>query len=113
VLFAVLGAEERGYHYLVPQDLVSGQDPGDATDNRAVRDFLRFSQPEQAIESSDAILARWRQPCRTVVVTTDKRDWTALPTPRGRGHRSPAGNVGGYLLVHRWAFRTCNVIARW
>ncbi|HEX5117047.1 MAG TPA: isochorismatase family cysteine hydrolase [Pseudonocardiaceae bacterium] len=47
VLYAVLGAQERGYHYLVPQDLVSGQDPGDDTDNKAVRDFLRFSQPEQ------------------------------------------------------------------
>lgn len=60
VLYAVLGAAERGYHYLVPQDLVSGQDPGDDTDNKAVRDFLRFNQPDQAIESSDAILARWR-----------------------------------------------------
>lgn len=65
VLFAVQGAEERGYHYLVPQDLVSGQDTGDATDNKAVRDFLRFNKPERAIESSDGILVRWR-----------KRRWT-------------------------------------
>ena len=61
VLFAVLGASERGYHYLVPQDLISGQDPGDETDNKAVRDFLHFNQPERVVESSDAIVARWRE----------------------------------------------------
>jgi hypothetical protein len=43
VLYAVLGASERGYHYLVPEDLVSGQDAGDGTDNRAVRDYLRHT----------------------------------------------------------------------
>ena len=60
VLYAVLGAAERGYHYVVPQDLVSGQDPGNETDNKAVRDYLRLNQPEHAIESSDEILIRWR-----------------------------------------------------
>lgn len=59
VLYAVLGAQERGYHYLVPQDLVSGQDPGDETDNKAVRELLRHNQPEQAIESSRQILDHW------------------------------------------------------
>jgi hypothetical protein len=60
VLYAVLGAAERGYHYVVPQDLMSGQDPGDESDNKAVRDYLRFNQPGHAIESSDEILIRWR-----------------------------------------------------
>lgn len=63
VLHAVLGASERGFHYVVAQDLVSGQDPGDETDNRAVRDFLRFNQPERLIQSAD-ILARWRRPAQ-------------------------------------------------
>lgn len=60
VLYAVLGAAERGYHYLVPSDLVSGQDPGDETDNKAVRDFLRFNQPDRTRLSSADVLARWR-----------------------------------------------------
>jgi nicotinamidase-related amidase len=60
VLYAVLGAAERGYHYIVPQDLVSGQDPGDETDNKAVRDYLRLNAPDNTIESSDDILIRWR-----------------------------------------------------
>lgn len=62
VLYAVLGADERGYHYLVPPDLVSGQDTGEDTDNRAVRDFLRFNQPERVRYSSAQILARWGVP---------------------------------------------------
>lgn len=61
MLYAVLGAAERGYHYVVPQDLVSGQDPGEDTSNKAVRDYLRFHQPDHAIESSDEILVRWRE----------------------------------------------------
>ncbi|GIL26717.1 cysteine hydrolase family protein [Actinocatenispora comari] len=61
VLYAVLGAAERGYHYLVPPDLVSGQDFGEQTDNRAVRDFLRFNQPDRVGYDSAAILARWRR----------------------------------------------------
>jgi nicotinamidase-related amidase len=59
VLYAILGASERGYHYVVPPDLVSGQDFGDETDNRAVRDFLRFNQPDRLVPSAE-ILARWR-----------------------------------------------------
>jgi nicotinamidase-related amidase len=60
VLYAVLGAAERGYHYMVPQDLVSGQDPGNETGDKAVRDYLRFGHPQHAIESSEEILSRWR-----------------------------------------------------
>ncbi len=59
VLFAAQGASERGYHYLVPPDLVSGQDQDDETDNRAVRDFLRYNQPDQVALLSTEILARW------------------------------------------------------
>jgi nicotinamidase-related amidase len=58
VLFAVLGADERGYRVTVPLDLVSGLDEGDATYNRAARDFLRFTY--QAPPSSDFILDAWR-----------------------------------------------------
>lgn len=61
VLYAVQGAYERGYHYLVPQDLISGFDGGDDTQNRAIRDFLRYNQPEQAIDDSNAVLAHWRR----------------------------------------------------
>jgi nicotinamidase-related amidase len=64
VLYAVLGASERGYHYLVPQDLVSGQDPGDDTGNKAVRGYLRFNHADQAIPSSAAILTRWQETAR-------------------------------------------------
>lgn len=59
VLYAVLGADERGYHYLVPSDLVSGQDPGDDTDNRAIRDFLRLNQPDHVADSSTTIFQAW------------------------------------------------------
>lgn len=59
VLYAILGASERGYHYAIPQELVSGHDVGDDTDNKAVRDYLRFNQPGNLVESSDEILARW------------------------------------------------------
>ena len=60
VLYAVLGAAERGYHYMVPRDLVSGQDPGDQAGNKAVRDYLRFNHPEHVLDSSEEILRRWR-----------------------------------------------------
>ncbi|BCJ37913.1 hypothetical protein Athai_54160 [Actinocatenispora thailandica] len=60
MLYAVLGAAERGYHYLVPPDLVSGQDFGEQTVNQAVRDFLRFNQPDRVRYDSAAILGRWR-----------------------------------------------------
>lgn len=65
VLYAVLGASERGYEYLVPQDLVSGQDFGDDTDNRAVRDYLHFNQPERVVDSASTILAAWHRSIRT------------------------------------------------
>ena len=58
VLYAVLGASERGYHYLVPTDLVSGQDFGEETDNRAVREYLRYNQPEHLTDSTN-LLAAW------------------------------------------------------
>jgi nicotinamidase-related amidase len=58
ILYAVLGAQERGYHYLVPRDLVCGQDFGDETDNRAVRDFLATNQADHYVPSAE-ILARW------------------------------------------------------
>lgn len=60
ILYAVLGASERGYHYLIPTDLISGQDFGDNTDNQAVRDYLRYNQPEH-LTDSDTLLAAWRR----------------------------------------------------
>jgi nicotinamidase-related amidase len=57
VLYAILGAEERGYHYAIAQDLVSGQDPGDDTYNRAVRDYLRFTHG--AFQTADCVLEGW------------------------------------------------------
>lgn len=60
VLYAVLGASERGYHYVVPGDLVSGQDPGEDTGNRAVRDYLRFNRPGHLLSSAEPILDTWR-----------------------------------------------------
>jgi nicotinamidase-related amidase len=59
VLYAILGAAERGYPYLVPAQLVSGQDTGDATDNRAVRDWLRYNQSERLINDESDILDHW------------------------------------------------------
>lgn len=56
VLYAILGADERGYDYLVPHDLVSGQDTGDLTDNHAVREYLRFNQPDHLVASASTIL---------------------------------------------------------
>jgi ureidoacrylate peracid hydrolase len=60
VLYAVLGAAGRGYHYLVPRDLVSGQDPGDRTDNKAVRDYLAYNHGQQAVPSAAAVLNGWQ-----------------------------------------------------
>jgi nicotinamidase-related amidase len=57
VLYAVLGAEERGYDYLVAQDPVSGQDPGKTTYNRAVRGYLRITHG--AIEQAETVLEAW------------------------------------------------------
>jgi nicotinamidase-related amidase len=58
VLYAVLGAEERGFHYVVPQDLVSGIDRCETTSNRVVRDYFRFVHP--SVESCSTLLAGWR-----------------------------------------------------
>ena len=58
VLYAVLGADERGFRYSVPMDLVSGIDPGAETYNKAVRDFLRFVH--NAPETAEDILTAWR-----------------------------------------------------
>jgi nicotinamidase-related amidase len=57
VLYAVLGAAERGYPYVVPQDLVSGLDTCEQTSNRAVREFLRRVHPSP--ESSHTLLRHW------------------------------------------------------
>lgn len=59
VLYAVQGASERGFDYVIPEDLVSGQNAGDETDNKAVRDYFRYNQPERVIDSGQAILDRW------------------------------------------------------
>jgi nicotinamidase-related amidase len=61
VLYAILGASERGYHYVIPQDLVSGQDPGEDTDNRAVRDYLRFNRPGHLVPTAEPILDAWHR----------------------------------------------------
>ena len=58
VMFAVMGADERGYRISVPLDLVSGLDEGDATYNKAARDFLRFTY--DAPPSGDFILDAWQ-----------------------------------------------------
>ena len=56
VLFAVLGTSERGYRFVVPQDLVSGLDPGDDTYNLAARQLLSevYSAPQAAAEVLDS-----------------------------------------------------------
>jgi nicotinamidase-related amidase len=59
VLYAILGAAERGYPYVVPERLVSGQDTGDETDNRAVRDWLRHNRPECLVADEHEILESW------------------------------------------------------
>ncbi len=57
VLFAVLGADERGFRISVPMDLVSGIDTGNDTYNKAVRDYLKFIY--KAPDTSDEILKAW------------------------------------------------------
>jgi nicotinamidase-related amidase len=59
VLYAVLGAEERGYHYVVPQDLVSGIDRCEPTSNRVVREYFRYAHPSP--DSAEILLAAWRR----------------------------------------------------
>lgn len=58
LLYAVLGADERGYHYTVPQDLASGLDRCEQTSNRDVRSYLAHVHPNPA--SADELLAGWR-----------------------------------------------------
>ncbi len=57
VLYAVLGAEERGYRYVVAQELVSGQDDDEAVD--AVRRYLRVVH--HASTSAQGLLQGWTQ----------------------------------------------------
>lgn len=45
VLYAALGADERGYHYAVPQDIVSGMRSSEQVANRAARQYLRSVHP--------------------------------------------------------------------
>ena len=58
VLFAALGADERGYRFVVPQDLVSGLDAGDDTYNLAARQLL--TELYAAPETSHELLHDWR-----------------------------------------------------
>lgn len=55
VLFAALGAEERGYRFTVPQDLVSGLNTGDDSYNAAARRLL--TENYDAPETSAPVLA--------------------------------------------------------
>lgn len=59
VLYAVLGAEERGYHCVIAQDLVSGLDDCDPTSNRAVRDYLSFVH--LCVGDPQFLMERWSQ----------------------------------------------------
>jgi nicotinamidase-related amidase len=58
VLFAALGADERGYRFIVPQDLVSGLDEGDASYNAAARRLLceLYDAPETSASVLDALV---------------------------------------------------------
>jgi nicotinamidase-related amidase len=58
VLRAVLGAEERGFSYVVPQDLVSGMRSTEQIGNRAARDYLRSIHP--TAERAGDLLRHWR-----------------------------------------------------
>jgi len=57
VLHAVLGAEERGFAYTVPLDLVSGLDSGEDTYNEWTRRYLR--DVHNAPETSAHLLDAW------------------------------------------------------
>ncbi len=58
VLYAVLGAQERGFHYVVPIDLVSGMRSSEQAGNSAVRDHLRSEHP--SVAQADDLLRNWR-----------------------------------------------------
>jgi len=59
VLFAALGADERGYRFVVPQDLVSGLDTGDSTYNAAARRLLTelYDAPDSTARLLEALTA--------------------------------------------------------
>ena len=57
VLFAALGADERGYRFVVPQDLVSGLDTGDGSYNDAARHLL--TEVYHAPEAARSVLTAW------------------------------------------------------
>ena len=58
VLFAILGADERGFRLSVPMDLVSGIDSGNDTYNKAVREYLKLIY--EAPDTSEEILKAWK-----------------------------------------------------
>ncbi|MGH3499463.1 MAG: cysteine hydrolase family protein, partial [Nocardioidaceae bacterium] len=58
VMYTVLGADEHGYAYTVPLDLVSGIDAGESTYNEWTRRYLR--DVHDAPESSQELLSVWR-----------------------------------------------------
>ena len=58
VLFAAFGADERGYRFVVPQDLVSGLDIGDGSYNDTARRLL--AELYRAPDTARRLLAAWR-----------------------------------------------------
>jgi nicotinamidase-related amidase len=71
VLFASFGADERGYRFVVPQDLVSGLDPGDNTYNLAARHLLTelYDAPETSRELLDTWTSRSLSGCAVIADT--------------------------------------------
>jgi nicotinamidase-related amidase len=57
VLYAMLGADERGFTYVVPQDLVSGMRSSEQVASRAVRGYLRSVHP--TVERAVDLLNLW------------------------------------------------------
>jgi len=57
VLYAVLGAEERGYTYVVPLDLVSGMHSSEQVANPAVRAYLQAVHP--TVSCAEDLLRLW------------------------------------------------------
>ncbi len=59
VLFAALGASDRGYRFVVPQDLVSGLDTGDSTYNATARRLLTelYDAPENTARLLETLRA--------------------------------------------------------
>jgi hypothetical protein len=48
------GAEERGFHYVVPQEPVSGMLSSEQVANRPVRDYVRSMHP--SVDYAEALL---------------------------------------------------------